>query len=287
MRKSFEAVRAAMSEAETKNQGAETVAATLASAGLGTGLAAEITAGVRQRLRKAGSSVEGCSSALREELAARLNFSPELGRRGSRSVVALVGPPGGGKTTSLVKLAVRYGLTSRRPVHIASAAGSRVGGADSLRIYAAAMGVPFDAVETADALSRLLESIEGNRLILIDTPGFAPADIAASDSLATLLSGHPEADVHLVLNSALAPPSMAAAASHFRRFLPSKIIATNADISESLLPVVGLALELERPVSFIGTGQSVPEDLSEATADLLLGSLARGRSEAQRAAGAA
>jgi flagellar biosynthesis protein FlhF len=288
MRKGLEAVRTIIAGPQVVECGSDEVASTLAAMGLSSDLAAEITAGVRQRQRKAGTGPGNTVATLREELSARLAVAAELGRvRSPRSVVALVGAPGSGKTTTIVKLAVRYGLMCRRQVHIVTAAGSRVGGADAMRIYAAAMGVPCDVVETADALDRVLNSLEGNRLILIDTPGFTVAEGASAEPLATMLSGHSEADVHLVLNAALAPKALAATAARFRRFLPSKIIASHADTADSLLPVAALALDIERPISFVSTGQAIPEDLSEATTELLLGSLVETEREAGRAAGAA
>ena len=97
---------------------------------------------------------------------------PVLGRGEAQPhIVALVGPPGCGKTTTLVKLAVNYGLASRRPVLLLSMDTYRVAAAEQLRSYAAILGVGFQVLETVAALAQAIEENRGKELILIDTPG--------------------------------------------------------------------------------------------------------------------
>ena len=87
-----------------------------------------------------------------EEISASFSVCPEIGR-----FTALVGPPGSGKTTTLVKLAITQGLARGRAVRLISADTSRIGGAEHLRAYAAILGVPFQAVESTAALAQALE----------------------------------------------------------------------------------------------------------------------------------
>jgi flagellar biosynthesis protein FlhF len=157
-------------------------------------------------------------------------------------------------------------------MHIISMDSWRIGGADALRTYAAGMGVTFEAIETAEALRQSLEEHTGKGLILIDTPGLGPADMKAFAPLASVLSTHPEAEVQLVVPAHFAPSAMTSLAQRFRAFLPSKLVVTNADAVTSCLPAAALALSLDKPLSFISTGQVIPEDMEEASAERLLGS---------------
>src|ERR1039457_3681020 len=92
-------------------------------------------------------------------------------------IVALVGPPGSGKTTTLVKLAVNYRLASRCPVLLLSMDTYRVAAAEQLRCYAAILGVGFQVLETITALAQAIEENRGKELIFIDTPGFGFSDM--------------------------------------------------------------------------------------------------------------
>ena len=244
----------------------------LMQSGFGEELSAEIAQDVNQRTRgKAARAEAGSGNALAEAIASRLPVAPELGRTGAdRKIVALVGPPGAGKTTTLVKLAVAYGLTGRRPMHILSMDTYRLGGSDQLRTWAGAMATPFDAVQNVGALSQYLDEYRSKGLILIDTPGYSKADEPATTQLASFLSRHPEADVQVVLPAYMQAADMQRVFNRFRHFLPSKLIFTNCDEAASTGAPIAQAIRTERPVSFLGVGQQVPEDIQPASAERLL-----------------
>jgi flagellar biosynthesis protein FlhF len=224
-------------------------------------------------------------SLLREQLNAMIETAPTLGTKdGVRSIVALVGPPGSGKTSTLVKLAVQYGLTARRPTLIVSADGYRVGATEQLRVYAAALGVAFQAVETAAALRQVLEEHRNKGLVLIDTPGFSPADMDLATDLAGLLSGNPEIDVHLVLPAPYRAASLAAIIDRFAIFAPDKTILSKLDEADGSGAALSHAILANLPVSFVTMGQQVPEDLAPADAKHLLRFLGEGESHAAASA---
>lgn len=264
------------------------VRAKLLSEGFTEDLAAEIAAGVSQRLRQAGRRQMrslNADEALAAELTSRLRVSPQLGSdRSKRRIVALVGPPGSGKTTTLVKLAVRYGLSAPGPLRLVSADAYRVGGTDMLRAYAHGMAAQFDAAASAGALSQIVDGHAPKGLMLIDTPGLSTAEMASATGLVTLLSRHMDIDVHLVLPATLAPVAMTQTVERFRPFLPAKIIVTSADEVESCRCAIAQSLLLDTPISFIGKGQLVPEDLWEATAARLCGATSVKGAEAESAA---
>ncbi len=88
--------------------------------------------------------------------------------------MALVGPPGAGKTTTLVKLAAHYGLASRKPAQILSADVLRIGAAEQFRSLASILGIGCSMAETAGALMQMLEEHRSKELMFIDTPGLSP-----------------------------------------------------------------------------------------------------------------
>ncbi len=239
---------------------------TLMADGFGEDLVNEILAGVRRRARGLELPM-----ALADELDARTRVDATLGRgSGKRRITALVGPPGAGKTTLLVKLAVQHGLTGRRPLRLITLDSARVGGTDMLGRYASGMAVGLDVVETGMALAQSIDAQPEAGLILIDTPGLSPSDMAASQEYMNVLARHPEIDVQLVLPAFMSPGDMSATFERFRPLLPSRIAVTRTDETVSCRAVIGLALRHELPLSFAGTGPAVPEDLAEASVRVLL-----------------
>src|SRR5438034_11387009 len=96
----------------------------------------------------------------------------------------LVGPPGVGKTTTLVKLAARYGLAANKRAQIISTDVYRIAAADQLRALAAILGIGCDVVETPLALAQALAEHQSKDLILIDTPGLARGEMQDGADLA-------------------------------------------------------------------------------------------------------
>jgi flagellar biosynthesis protein FlhF len=214
-----------------------------------------------------------------------------LGRPGAaRGVVALVGPPGAGKTTALVKLAARYGLHSRGPVQVLSADVCRIAAADQLRSLAAILGVGCQVVETPVALAQALEEHRAKDLVLIDTPGLAVREMEDGADLARLLASHPEIDTHLVLPASMKPSDMARVIERYEIFLPKKLLFTRMDETDHYGALVSEAARRSLPISFLADGQRIPEDLEPASKarlmELILG-VGPGMEAAQRSLGVA
>lgn len=189
-----------------------------------------------------------------------------LGRSGAqRAVVALVGPPGAGKTTTLVKLAARYGLASRKPAYIITTDVFRIAAADQLRSLAAILGIGCDVVETPVALAQALEEHRAKDMVFIDTPGLARGEMEDGADLARLIATHPEIDAHLVLPASMKAEDMARTADRYAIFKPSKLLFTRIDETARFGAIVNQAARRELPVSFLASGQQIPDDLEPAT----------------------
>lgn len=210
--------------------------------------------------------------ALREELRSLFEVAPALGGLATPpAIAALVGPPGSGKTATTVKLAMREGIAARRPTLIVSTDTHRVAAAEQLRIYAAILGAPFQVADSPAALRQILAENGNKALILIDTPGFGPKDRDWAEEWAAMFAGTPAAEVHLVLPATTRAADMVAAARWWEFFRPAKLIFTRMDETTRTGACIAAAAALRKPVSFLGTGQRIPEDLEEATEAKLLG----------------
>jgi flagellar biosynthesis protein FlhF len=209
--------------------------------------------------------------ALVEEVESRFKVQPLLGRSEAKPrIVALVGPPGCGKTTTLVKLAVNYGLASRRPVLLLSADTYRVAAAEQLRAYASILGVGFQVMETVTALAQTIEENRGKELIFIDTQGFSAADLEDSDGLARFLSTRPDIDTQLVVSASMKPADLSRVVDSFQIFGAQRLLFTKLDETSSFGPILNEAVRTGKPLSFFTTGQRIPEDLEPVSSQRLI-----------------
>jgi len=223
---------------------------------------------MRGKQRFDGESIE---HAVRTELESLVSVDAGIETTDDQArVLALVGPPGCGKTTTLVKLAVRYGLSCARGVQLITTDTRRVAAVEQLRTFAAILGAGFDAVETTRGLQQALEANREKGLILIDTQGYAANEMGEAAELAHFLSHENRAEVHLAAPASMRSADLGRTIDRFEIFAPSKLIFTRIDETSSLGAIVSESARTGKPVSFLGTGQQIPEDIEPATVGRLL-----------------
>jgi len=213
----------------------------------------------------------GLMDALRTELTRLISVDSQLGRPGAPArIVALVGPPGAGKTTTLVKLAAQYGVAARTPAHILTVDTYRIAAADELQYYASILGIGCQVLDTTASLALALDEHRPKDLIFIDTPGLAVSEMDGFEDLPDFLASQADVDLHLVIPASMRTSDMKRIAQQYGMFRPHKLIFTRLDETETAGPILNQSVRLERPVSFITHGQRIPEDLQAATPELLL-----------------
>ncbi len=223
--------------------------------------------------------------SLEGEMSRRVQVDSRLGREGQAArIVAIVGPPGRGKTTTLIKLAVRYGIAARVPLRVLSTDTIRIAAADQMRVYAAILGIRFQALDNIPVLSHELESERGAGLTLIDTAGLGRDDMDEATDLAAYFRERNDVDVHLALSVDMKFADMRSAMERYRIFRPAKLIFTGIDSTESYGSMYSAAALCGLPVSFLATGQQIPEDLEAATVQRVIDLARHGRWKQARAA---
>lgn len=246
-------------------------------------LAPELIQRVMQRIAPAARGAGGAPQPLLRQAAFEylrdcLRCEPRIGKPGAgRRIMALAGPPGAGKTTTLVKLAMRYGIGERVPTAIITTDTYRIAAADQLKSYAAILGLPCLVVEHAAGLANALEEFRNKDLVLIDTPGFSAGDWDLAADWARYLLAQEHVDTQLVISAAVRAADVGRLLGQWCAFAPQALIFTHLDETEATGGALTAAIETGLPVSFLGTGQSVPEDLEPACAEALLKFLAAPR----------
>lgn len=180
-------------------------------------------------------------------------------------IVALVGPPGAGKTTTAVKMAAieRHGRGSK--CLLIAADRYRIGAVEQLTEYAELIGVSIASVRTVPELAAAIARHEDADLILIDTPGHAPADSRRMSDLKRLLEGAAGADLLLVLPATTRRRDLAVAISRFRALAPPRLVFTKLDETSAYGELLSEAAASGCPVAAFTMGQTVPDDLEQAT----------------------
>ena len=203
-----------------------------------------------------------------------IHFDSTLGRAGTnRRIVAVVGPPGSGKTTTLIKFAARFGVAAKRPSHFLSTDTVRIAAADQLRSYATILGSSFQLVDTANTLTAALDEHRHTDFILIDTPGVCACDLDSVRGFAEILANDPEIDVHLTIPASMRVAELSRVIAQYEMFHPRKLIFTRLDETCTAGVLINEAIRTGLPVSFLTTGQQVPEDLEPASAGVFSGLL--------------
>ncbi|MCP4126590.1 MAG: flagellar biosynthesis protein FlhF [Gammaproteobacteria bacterium] len=176
--------------------------------------------------------------------------------------VAIIGPTGVGKTTTLAKLASRYALRhGNRHVALISTDNYRIGAQEQLTTYARILDVPMRSAANAEELGVALNAFADKRLILIDTAGMSQRDVRISEQLSLLRTGNKRVRSLLTLSATTQQAAMRHAIDAFGVAAPDAMILTKLDEAGSLGGVLSAIVDSKLKVSYVTDGQKVPEDL--------------------------
>jgi flagellar biosynthesis protein FlhF len=180
-------------------------------------------------------------------------------------VIAVVGPTGAGKTTTIAKLAARWSMQhGSRDLALVSTDAYRIGAREQLMTYARILGAPMHAVNSGGELARVLERLKSKRLVLIDTAGMGPRDVRLTEQLAALQLGAAGAKVMLALPAQGEGHALEEIIRAFARVSPAACILTKVDEAASLGAVISTTMRHKLRIAYICDGQRVPEDLHSA-----------------------
>jgi len=183
---------------------------------------------------------------------------------GRRHLVALVGPTGVGKTTTIAKLAANFRLREKRRVGLITVDTYRIAAVEQLRTYADIIDLPMQVVSTPREMREAIQRMNHLDLILMDTAGRSPKDELKLQELKAFLTEASADEVHLVLSSVCGAATLERTAARFAGVGTTALVLTKLDEASSygnLLPVLRTS---KLPLSYLTDGQNVPDDIQAA-----------------------
>jgi flagellar biosynthesis protein FlhF len=183
----------------------------------------------------------------------------------SGGIMAVIGPTGAGKTTTIAKLAARWCMR-HTPADLAlvSTDSYRIGARDQLMTYARVLGAPMHVANSGRELAALLERLKSKKLILIDTAGMGTRDARLAEQLAVLKQGAPRARILLALPAPSEGNALDEIVQAFAPLNPVACILTKVDEAASLGAVISTTLRHRMKIAYVCDGQRVPEDMHAA-----------------------
>ena len=177
-------------------------------------------------------------------------------------IMAVVGPTGVGKTTTIAKLATRFALRHGvRNVALVSTDGYRIGAREQLLTFARIIGVPMHVAADARELGDVLDSLGPRKLVLIDTPGMSRLDLRLGEQLQALAKHGERIRILLALAANTELAALEDTVRIFASLKPQACVLTKVDESGSLGAALSTVIRHQLPIAHLTDGQRVPEDI--------------------------
>lgn len=185
-------------------------------------------------------------------------FESDVKMEGS---VVLVGPTGVGKTTTIAKLAGRLSLLEKKKVGLITIDTYRIGAVEQLKTYADIMNIPFKVVFTIKEMEAAVEAMSDCDVILIDTTGRSSKNAMQISELRAFVEKVNTDNIHLVISCTTKNKDIYSIVEGYKQLKYNNVIITKLDETQSYGSIINILETAKKPVSFITTGQNVPDDI--------------------------
>ena len=188
-------------------------------------------------------------------------------RKSRASVVALVGPTGVGKTTTVAKLSANLSMKAKRRVALVTADTYRIAATDQLKVYADIIGVPLEVVLSPKDMKTAIKRYKDHDYIFIDTAGGSQYNEQQIAELKRYLDAASTDEIHLVLSATTEFRELVRIVEKFTVVKPNCLLFSKIDETQQVGIVLNALSHVDKPISYFATGQNVPDDMELASVD--------------------
>ena len=218
-----------------------------------------------ERFMRPGNNVDVILSNVYQKLILRFGEPNIISVEGNKpKVIFFVGPTGVGKTTSIAKIASKYKVDENKKVAFITADTYRIAATEQLRVYANILDAPISIVYKADELNDAVARLSEYDLIFVDTAGFSHKNTAQKEDIKNLIRGldsEYESEVYLVLSATTKYNDLKDIVDMYHEISDYKLIFTKLDETSCYGNILNIKLYAGADLSYVTTGQNVPDDL--------------------------
>lgn len=195
------------------------------------------------------------------------------------TVIIFAGPTGVGKTTTLAKIAAHYSINHNKSVALITADTYRIAAVEQLRIYADILSIPLSVIYSENEVKDVINSYRDKELVLIDTAGRSHKNNKQLKELKTIINKAEADEVYLVLSMTVSKKNFKEVIDSYSFLNNYKLIFTKADEAPSHGIILNTVFYTKKPLSYLTTGQSVPDDIEVVDIDKIAKNLLGGARE--------
>ena len=178
-----------------------------------------------------------------------------------QQIISLVGPTGVGKTTTVAKLAAVSSVLNYKKVGLISIDAYRIAAYDQLKTYAEIIGLPVELALSPQGARDAIDKFADQDIIIVDSVGRSPYHQVRMAELHGYMQASRPTEVHLTVRASVKFEDLVRIVDRYRTLDVSRIIFTKLDETVTLDTVVNGAYYTKYPISYLGVGQTVPDDL--------------------------
>lgn len=234
-----------------------------------------------EKMANANSSVDVILSNVYQKMILKFGEPCSISTEGKKpKVVFFIGPTGVGKTTTIAKIASKYKVEEEKKVAFVTADTYRIAATEQLHIYANILDAPMSIVYSAEELNQSIEKFNDYDLIFVDTAGFSHRNETQRMDTKNLIDGLDEQynyEVFLVLSATTKYKDLLEIVDSYQEIAKYKLIFTKLDETTSYGNLLNVRLYSGAELSYMTTGQNVPDDIEEFNSQRIVKQLLGGK----------